>query len=255
MSSNYYGFVVGGVTPAATIADNIVTAFDQNVQAHLPDATIATTVEDAALRMLLDLVNFDQSSWAGRTFTTGGTAGNVQGLALGREYVVLVHAMRKGLKGEKYSIAVQGVLGACLAAGVKEIRVLTTMGHSSLAKAASIVGIGQSSVIDISEDAQKPWRLDIDSLRRHLMQAEEGVVSIVAISCGEVNTGRFATGSLNEMEQIRTLCDQYGAWLHVDGGASVYVLLEIQYQLPSSFRTLLPYFGRWTRVRNHQEGF
>ncbi len=36
ISPNYYGFVTGGVTEAAGIADNIVTEYDQNVQVSLP---------------------------------------------------------------------------------------------------------------------------------------------------------------------------------------------------------------------------
>jgi hypothetical protein len=58
-SSRYYGFVTGGATPAAIFADNMVTEFDQNVQVHLPNETIATNVEDAALRMVCDLVDLD----------------------------------------------------------------------------------------------------------------------------------------------------------------------------------------------------
>ena len=44
--------------------------------------------------------------------------------------------------------------------------------------------------------------------------------SIVAVSCSEVNTGLFATTG-GEMKSIRELCDEYGAWLHVDGAFGI----------------------------------
>jgi glutamate/tyrosine decarboxylase-like PLP-dependent enzyme len=44
----------------------------------------------------------------------------------------------------------------------------------------------------------------------------------VAISCGEVNTGRFATTGIDQMKEIRRLCDEYGAWLHVDGAFGIF---------------------------------
>ena len=87
LSANYYGFVIGGVTPAARVADNIVSTYDQNPSVHLPDQTVATNVEDKALRLLLDLLRFDQKEWTG-IFSTGATASNVLGLACGSEYVI-----------------------------------------------------------------------------------------------------------------------------------------------------------------------
>jgi len=44
--------------------------------------------------------------------------------------------------------------------------------------------------------------------------------SIVAISCGEVNTGFFAT-DLADMKRIRSLCDDAGAFIHCDGGEEI----------------------------------
>lgn len=59
LSANYYGFVMGGITPAARVADNLVSTYDQNPSVHLPDQTVASNVEDKALRLLLDLLRFD----------------------------------------------------------------------------------------------------------------------------------------------------------------------------------------------------
>jgi len=220
-SANYYGFVTGGVLPIAEVADNIVTAFDQNVQVHLPDQSISTIVEDRALSMLVELLHFGDG-WEGKTFTTGCTAANILGLACGREAVI-----QKRLKdGDAESVGELGILAACTKAGVKEIQVLTSMGHSSLYKAASVVGIGRASVKDIPHSKDEPWKLNLEALESLLKHADQGIASIVALSGGEVNTGRFATDGLSTMKHIRELCDKYQAWLHVDGGTLfIYFLL------------------------------
>ncbi|KAL2140267.1 hypothetical protein VTI28DRAFT_4022 [Corynascus sepedonium] len=251
-SPRYYGFVTGGVLPVAEAADNLVTALDQNVQVHFPLPpppsspsssnaqqqqgstgerwvhSISTAIEDAALGMLVDLLHLDDKDdegsykrearrgWPGRTFTTGATASNVLGLACGREAVVNARAAAGGK-----TVADDGLLAACLAGRVKEVQVLTSMGHSSLAKAASLVGLGHASVKDVGV-ATEPWRLDLDAVERELKRGEEGVVSIVVVSAGEVNTGRFATNVL-DMPKLRSLADRYGAWIHVDGAFGLFV--------------------------------
>lgn len=214
ISSNYYGFITGGVLPIAEIADNIVTAFDQNVQVHLPDQSISTIVEDKALGMLADLLNLGEG-WEGRTFTTGATGANTLGLACGREAVI---ARRLEKKGERLGVGELGLLRACNRAGIKEIQVLTSMAHSSTYKAASIVGLGRACVKEIAVPSSQPWEIDLEKLEEALAREKDGVVSIVSLSAGEVNTGRFATSGRREMEMIRELCDRYDAWLHVDGG-------------------------------------
>lgn len=217
-SANFYGFVTGGVFPIAEVADHIVTAYDQNVQVHLPDQTICTTVEDRALSMLLELLDLDVHQWKGRTFTTGATGANLLGLACGRESIVNARLRNLGRGRHADGVGKFGLLGACLAAGVQAIQVLTTMGHSSLYKAASIVGLGRGCVKDIPVSKEQPWRLDIEQLETELKKSGDGILSIVAISAGEVNTGNFAVNGVEEMKKVRSLCDQYGAWLHVDGG-------------------------------------
>jgi len=213
-SSNYYGFVTGGVLPIAEAADNIVTAFDQSPMVHLPDQSISTILEARALNMLVELLDLGPG-WAGKTFTTGATGANILGLACGRESVI--NARLEDAGSETGEI---GLLAACSKAGIHKIQVLTTMGHSSLYKAASVVGLGRQSVKEIPVSESEPWKMDINALERELRRSNNGVMSIVVISAGEVNSGKWAVSGLEEMERIRFLCDEYGAWLHVDGGKS-----------------------------------
>ncbi|KAI9770933.1 MAG: hypothetical protein M1840_002637 [Geoglossum simile] len=218
LSANYYGFVTGGATPAASIADQIVSICDQNVQVHLPKETAATVIEDRTLKLLLELLNLDPAIWTGRTFTTGATASNVLGLACGRDQVVQTAPQKRGVP--RANVASSGLVAACLEAGIRKIQILTTMPHSSLRKASSIVGLGRAAVEALPLSDEQPWKFDLRKLEEKLKAP--GTASIVAISCGEVNTGRFATESLQEFKHIRALCDQNGAWIHVDGAFGLF---------------------------------
>ncbi|KAJ4133573.1 hypothetical protein NW768_005160 [Fusarium equiseti] len=208
-SSRYYGFVTGGTLPIAEWADNVVTRLDQNVQVHLPTQTIATTLEDSALEMLVSLLKL--GDWKGRTFTTGATSSNVLGLACGREAIL-------GKRGQ--SVGEVGLLAACLAAGVKELQILTSAGHSSLSKAASVVGFGRGSVKELRLSDSEPWRLDLEALERDLQKSD--TASVIALSAGEVNTGRYGLTGIEEMCKVRELADKYGAWIHVDGAFGIF---------------------------------
>ncbi|KAH7025975.1 pyridoxal phosphate-dependent transferase [Microdochium trichocladiopsis] len=234
LSGRYYGFVTGSTLPIAEVADNIVSALDQNVGVHLPEQTIATEVEDAALEMLLSLLDLgDRNTWKGRTFTTGATGSNTLGLTCAREHVVAqAAALRAQADGDSFSAAAAGatasigelgILQACTQAGVTNIQVLTSMGHSSLFKAAGIVGLGRGSVKELPHSEQEPWRLDLDAVEQELRtQRDRATVSIIAVSAGEVNTSNFATTGLADMQRLRDMADRYGAWIHVDGAFAIF---------------------------------
>lgn len=222
LSPNYYGFVTGGVSPAAKVADTIVSFYDQNVQVHLPNDTIATTVEDRALLLLLDLFHLEREAWPCRIFTTGATSSNTVGLACGREYVIN-EAVKRRQRDESVDSSDEissmvgniGLLAACRAARVDNVQVLTTMPHSSLKKAASVVGFGRYSVWDVGRP-DNPIAFNFSTVKAMLGLGR--TASIVVVSCGEVNTGLFATNSLKEFQALRVICNRYGAWLHVDAG-------------------------------------
>ncbi|KAJ7768512.1 pyridoxal-dependent decarboxylase conserved domain-containing protein [Mycena metata] len=223
-SPNFYGFVTGGSTEASLFADYIVSGFDQNAQVFAPKEAIGGNVEDAALRLLQQLLCIDEAVFPGRIFTTGATSSNILGLALGREFSVAAAGRRK-LPPSSPSVAQIGIVSACMRAGVRKIQVLTTVPHSSLTKAASVIGLGTNTVISLPLSAEQPWRFDLNELERKLSDSD-GAANIIAISAGEVNTGRFAT-SREEMFKIRALADKHGAWIHVDGafGLQARVLL------------------------------
>jgi glutamate/tyrosine decarboxylase-like PLP-dependent enzyme len=126
------------------------------------------------------------------------------------------------------SVAKLGLAGALQAVGKMGIQVITALPHSSLRKAASIVGLGRDAVQDMTlKDPQSELHVTLveEALRRSTEQ-----LSIVVVSCGEVNTGHFGTDGAS-MIKIREVCDEHGAWLHVDAafGLSARILDKASY--------------------------
>jgi glutamate/tyrosine decarboxylase-like PLP-dependent enzyme len=229
LSSNYYGLVTGGTTPAALLADWLVSVYDQNVSLHLPSETISTTLEVATLNQLLDLFYFPRSIWGigdspsgSGTFTTGATASNILGLATGREWTISHAAQRKGLAPALASVAICGLLKACSTAGITQIKLLSALPHSSVLKAAAILGLGRECFVSIAS-LSSPTTISLELLEREASDPTAACILVVGV--GEVNTGLFATSSLAQWQELRALCDRLGVWIHVDAAFGLFARL------------------------------
>jgi glutamate/tyrosine decarboxylase-like PLP-dependent enzyme len=188
--------VTGGVTPAALLADYLVSTYDQNVQVHLPQS-ISTYVEQHTIQMLCELLSLDGFDG---TITTGATAGNILGIACGRESVVFK------VFEENVSLT-----------GARPMNVLVAGGHSSVSKACSILGIGRSNCIDCTYEGH-PASFSLEDLEQRISQnVENGIGSLVVATFGEVNTGTFTF----DIPALHSLCQRYKAWLHIDAAFGI----------------------------------
>ena len=145
--------------PPALLGDLLAGLYDQNVQVHLPGDTIVTAVEVHALNLLVQLFRLlPQDEWqiggsgqGGGTFTTGATASNILGLALGREYVLRRALEKKGIAdAASLSVGESGLAELMALAGAHKLQVLSTLPHSSVVKAAGVLGIGRRNVISLA---------------------------------------------------------------------------------------------------------
>ncbi|GAA5963489.1 hypothetical protein JCM8115_003383 [Rhodotorula mucilaginosa] len=215
----FYGLITGGVTPAAHLADMLVSSYDPCVQVHWPEATASVAVENLTLAYLLSLLSLPAEIFTQNTITTGATASNIIGLALGRDWTVArIQRTRHG--HADWSVPEDGLGGV-------EVDVLVADAHASVKKAAAIVGIGRRSVIDLG-DQEKEERgylgcFDLERLEEQLKRNDElGRASIVAVSFGEVNTGAIAS----DTPAVRALCTQYHAHLHIDAAFAAFAPLD-----------------------------
>ncbi|ORY10179.1 pyridoxal phosphate-dependent transferase [Clohesyomyces aquaticus] len=216
LSSRYFGFVTGGVTPAARLADYIVSTLDECLAVRIPNDTIASNVEHCAISMLSELLYLDQKNkdgsdvWTG-SFTPGSSTSNLYGIASGREHVLQ-------LRGARAPSAV-GLLHSFQAAGIREVQLLCSMAHPSIIKAASLLGLGRAAVKQLGIMG-KPWCLDLEAVEREL--SKKDVANIVSVGMGEVNSGKLGI-TQSELTKLRELCDRYKAWLHVDAAYGIFI--------------------------------
>jgi len=183
----YFGFVTGGVLPAALASGWLASAWDQNAALRVMSPA-AAKIEDIALAWLRDVLALPPTCGAG--FVTGATMANFTALAAAR------HAL---LGRAGWNVEEDGLFGA------PPLRVVVGAEvHVSVLKALSMLGLGSARVITVAADDQ--GRLIADSLPTLDWR------TIVCIQAGNVNTGAF-----DPAEEVCERAGDAGAWVHVDG--------------------------------------
>jgi hypothetical protein len=101
-SGRYFGFVIGGLHPAAYGAELLVSTWDQNAGLYAPTPGVSI-VEEVAARWMVELLGLPTGSSVG--FVTGGQMANFTCLAAARDYV---------LREVGWDVEADGLIGAPL---------------------------------------------------------------------------------------------------------------------------------------------
>ena len=189
-SGRFFGWVMGGVLPAALAADWLVSAWDQNT--GMRGATPGTAaLEELAGTWLLDLLGLPLTSGVG--FVTGGTMANFTCLAAARQSVL----QRTG-----WDVATAGL------AGGPPVQVLVGQDrHGSVDVALRYLGLGAPTAV--AADAQ--GRMEVDELESALSTGD-AVPTIVCLQAGNLHSGAF-----DDFAAAVEVAHRHGAWVHVDG--------------------------------------
>src|SRR2546427_2078976 len=183
----FFGFVIGGVLPAALAANWLASAWDQN--AALAEVTpLPAKLEDVALGWLRDVLGLPPETGGG--FVTGATMANFTCLAAARHSV---------LKQAGWDVEADGVFGA------PEVAVVVgEEAHPTLFKSLGLAGFGRNRVVRVPVDKQGRMRADVFP--------NLSGPTIVCLQAGNVNTGAF-----DRAPQIIPKAKAANAWVHVDG--------------------------------------
>ena len=143
----FFGFVIGGVLPAALAANWLAGAWDQNAAMQVM-SPVAARLEEIVQGWILDMLGVPATSGVG--FVTGTTMANFSGLAAARSAI---------LQKSGWNLEEDGFFGA------PPIRVVVGQEvHVSVLRALTMLGLGRSRVTTVPVDGQ--GRMRADSLPR-----------------------------------------------------------------------------------------
>ncbi|GGM05637.1 pyridoxal phosphate-dependent decarboxylase family protein [Nakamurella endophytica] len=190
-SGRFFGWVMGGVLPAALAADWLVSAWDQNAGMR-PATPAAAALEEAAAGWLLDALGLPATAGVG--FTTGATMANFTCLAAGRGRV---------LQAAGWDVHRDGL------AGVPRVHVLVgAERHDTVDLTLRYLGLGAPTPVAADEQG----RIRVDALAAALAEVPAGAPTLVCLQAGNVHSGAF-----DPFADAVEVAHRHGAWVHVDG--------------------------------------
>jgi glutamate/tyrosine decarboxylase-like PLP-dependent enzyme len=202
-SGRFFGWVIGGVLPAALGADWLTSAWDQNA-GLLVSSPAAAGAERVATGWLLDLLGLPSASAVG--YVTGGMMANFSCLAAARHEV---------LRRAGWNVEADGLIGA------PPVRVIVgEERHDTIDMSLRLLGLGPARSTLVAADDQ--GRLRLDALATALDRPPAGP-TIVCLQAGNVHSGAF-----DPLGDAIDLAHRYGAWVHVDGAFGLWAAASPQ---------------------------
>jgi glutamate/tyrosine decarboxylase-like PLP-dependent enzyme len=199
-SGRFFGFVIGGLHPAAYGAELLTATWDQNAGLYAPTPGV-TIIEEIAAGWLVEQLRLPADSSV--AFVTGGQMANWTCLAAARDHV---------LRAVGWDVEADGLIGA------PQLHVVVKKSvHSTVPRALRYLGLGDRTAIEVAVDDNDG--IDLDSLQATL----EGLhgPTIVCVESGNVNTGAF-----DPFDKVAELVEAHRArgnpsWVHVDGAVGL----------------------------------
>jgi glutamate/tyrosine decarboxylase-like PLP-dependent enzyme len=188
----FFGWVIGGVVPAALAADWLTSAWQQNAALYVCSPA-AGVVEETVGVWLKDLLGLP----AGASFAlvTGCQMAHVTCLAAAR------HAL---LAKRGWDVETQGLFGA------PPIRILTSSErHGSFERAVRLLGLGTSQIKVLPVDSTGQV---IPSALEEELKKKPTAPTLVLLQAGDINIGAY-----DSFEAVIPIAKRFGAWVHVDG--------------------------------------
>jgi glutamate/tyrosine decarboxylase-like PLP-dependent enzyme len=147
-------------------------------------------VEDQVLKELA--AEFGWTNGGG-TILAAGTLTNLQALAVARNAQL-----------DTAQTGIHGLSGA-------PVFFASEAAHSSVQKAAMVLGLGVSGAIPVKTDGN--GRIDVSDLRRQISTAKSvGKLPFAIIA----TVGTTITGAIDPLNEIADVAEEFGLWLHAD---------------------------------------
>jgi aromatic-L-amino-acid/L-tryptophan decarboxylase len=187
----FWAWVQGTGTPTAVLADFLASAMNGNVTIG---EHAAMYIDKQVIEWSKEMLGFPKE--ASGFLTSGGSMANFTGLSVARSVMTDHQVRHTGLKAMNKQMVIY----------------CSTETHSCVTKGIEILGIGRDFIRIIPVDDQ--YEINTNLLELSINQdLSNGLFPF----CIVANVGTVNTGAIDDLEKIRSLCDQYNLWMHVDG--------------------------------------
>jgi aromatic-L-amino-acid/L-tryptophan decarboxylase len=191
VSPRFFGYINGCSNQAAMIGELLASAVNQ-ICAKWHFSPAASEVERRVIRWIAAFIGF--SPEAEGCLLSGGSAGNLVGLAAARKHKAQFDAASLGMGG-----------GPSVTVYVSE------EGHASLEKCMDLLGMGRNHLrkIPVRDD----FTIDVVKLAKRVAEDRyRGVQPICVVG----NAGTTNTGAVDPLNVLADFCGEQGLWFHVD---------------------------------------
>jgi glutamate/tyrosine decarboxylase-like PLP-dependent enzyme len=195
----YMGHMDSIPTAMSIVGDLLVAALNNNMLS-VEMSPVFSRLEPLVLQQIAQ--QFGLGAAAGGVIVSGGSLANLQALTVARN--LAFDAVKTGVVG----LARQPVF------------LVSEMAHTSMQKAAMIMGLGSAAAIAVRTNANA--QIDLADLKAQLAQAEQANQQPFAIVA---TAGTTVTGNIDPIDEIAAIARAHRLWLHVDaayGGALIF---------------------------------
>ncbi|HJP58240.1 MAG TPA: pyridoxal-dependent decarboxylase [Gemmatimonadales bacterium] len=200
----FWGWVIGTGTPFGALADLLAATMNPNCGGADHSGTL---VEHQVLDWLKELLGVPME--ASGLLVSGGSMANLVGLTVARNVAGGADIRKVGVAG----------------APGRLVMYASTEAHSSVRKAAELLGLGTDGLRLIPVDAD--YAVDVAALERAV--AADRAAGLTPV-CVIGNAGTVNTGAFDDLDRLADLCAREHLWFHVDGAFGALAALVPAYR-------------------------
>jgi aromatic-L-amino-acid/L-tryptophan decarboxylase len=191
LTPRFFGYINTGGNQAAILGELLASAVNQ-ICAKWHFSPAASEVERRVIQWIAQFIGYAPE--AGGCLLSGGSTGNLVGLAVARKQKAQFDAASVGMRG-----------GGPMTVYVSQ------EGHASLEKSMALLGMGRNQLRKIA--VLDDFTIDLEALEKQVTEdRKNGYYPICVVG----NAGTTNTGAVDPLDALAEVCQKQELWFHVD---------------------------------------